>query len=36
MFKEAHNFAAAEAHYLQAKQMMIPDDADLALQLGHF
>lgn len=35
MFKEARNFDAAERHYRGAQQLS-PQDADLALQLGHF
>lgn len=35
MFKEAGDYALAEEHYRQAVERM-PDDADLALQLGHF
>ncbi len=35
MFKEARDYSSAQAHYDNASRLM-PDDADLALQLGHF
>src|ERR1044071_2827265 len=35
MFKECGDLVNAEAHYMAANRLH-PDDADLALQLGHF